>query len=88
MREVTIKVYEFDELPEEIKNKVTAEAINFLIETYDEETASEEMKKATEDANKRLTPWFTGEYVWEYCKDEVLGLCRSCEYERDGEVFC
>ena len=88
MREVMIKVYKFDELEEATKNKVIEEAINFLIDTYDEDIASEGLKKAIKDAEKMQTPWFTGEYVWDYCKDEVMELCQGiCEYERDGEIF-
>ena len=87
MREVAIKVFKFDELNEETKTKVFGLVIDFLIETYDEDTASEGMKKAVAGAERMRTPWFTDEYVREYCRDEVMKICQQAEYEKDGRVF-
>jgi len=89
MKTVTIPVYEYDELSEEVQTKVTTETIQSMIETFDGSAAScsDGLYKAITEAEKMQTPWFTVEYVWDYCKEEVLELCRDWMYFKDGRVY-
>jgi hypothetical protein len=34
-----------------------------------------------------LTPWFTGAYIWDYCREMILACCRDFEYLANGSVF-
>jgi len=33
------------------------------------------------------TPWFVGEYMLDYAKEEIEELCRICDYLEDGTYF-
>lgn len=57
------------------------------IEVYKFEDMPEKMKKACLQAEKMLTPWFTGSYIWEYCREDILEELNLNEYEKDGEIF-
>jgi len=83
---VTYKVYQFDELSEEAKLKATnAEIENIMELEYQDLTTNQ--KKAVDEAEEMLTPWFTAEYLWEYAGEEVEDLCRMNDYLEDGSYF-
>lgn len=87
MREVTktFKVYTFDELSKRAQDQAVTNEITMMLEIYSEDESagtSENLKKAVHKADAMQTPWFTGEYVWEYCKDEILRNLR--EYYGEG----
>ena len=83
------EVFLFDELSENAQNKVINNHIIFLIETIAYEDGSENFKKAVHTAEGMHTPWFTGEYIWEYCKDEILPDLKREDalYLKDGKFF-
>jgi len=83
-----IITYDFDELTEKAKNFAINEQIEFMMETTDYEQGSAEFKKAIDEADNMRTPWFTGEYIWEHCKDEILEELKKFEFFGDGKVFC
>jgi len=81
------EVYNFNELSEESKNQAINDTIKFFIECFDYENLSDNMKKAINEAEKMRTPWFIGEYIWEYAKEEILENCRQYEYLKNGIIF-
>lgn len=83
------EVYTFDELSPEAQGKAIGDQIAFELEVTPYEEMSESMKKAVDKAEKMQTPWFTGEYVWDYCKDEIIENIKLNEYEftKDGKIF-
>ena len=89
MKTVTIPIFEYDELSKEAQEKVINETIQFMIETIDPETdeCSLEFIRASKEARELQTPWFLAEYVWDYCKEEVLGYCREFFYFKNGSVY-
>ena len=89
MRLIQLPVFTYDELPEKVQSKIINDAITFMVETFDGSAAScsDVFYKAVMTAEKMQTPWFTHEYVWEYCKEEVLEICRDVEYFNDGRVY-
>mgnify|MGYP000937857675 CR=1 FL=1 len=89
MKEVTVtyKVYTFDELSEEARERAINDEIKFYLEAYSYEDIPEEMQHAIDKAEKMQTPWFTGEYIWEDCKEFILDGCRQYDYTADGKVF-
>ncbi len=82
--------YEFNELPQEAKDKAIADQIEFWMEAreYDEETPGN-YEKAIDKAEQMQTPWFTGSYIYEYCKDELVEEIEINEYLFDeaGEIL-
>lgn len=83
------KVYSFDELSEDAKNRAISDYIDFLLETTLYEDMTENLKKAVDKAESMQTPWFTGSYVFDYCKDELIETIKANEYEftEDGKIF-
>ena len=75
------KVYGFEELSQKAKDKAINDHINFLMKVTQYEEASDNYKKALDKAEATKTPWFAGEYIWEYCKDEILQSIEMNHYE-------
>ena len=71
MRIAKIKVYKYNELSETVKTKIINNTINFFLE-LPYENLSEKMKKAVDKAESLYTPWFSGSYIWEYARDEII----------------
>jgi len=81
--------YEFNNLSKEAKEKVNNDTISFLLDTYDGNYDSENMKKAISKSEYMKTPWFAGEYVWEYCKEEIKEMLEINKYlfDEEGEIL-
>ena len=86
---ISYQVYSFDELPKKSQDMAVSEFIDFLMDTtdYDDPLAPDGYKKAIDYANRLQTPWFTGAYIFDYCKDYVLDSCREYDYLLNGSVF-
>jgi len=82
-------VYKYDELSQEAKDQALENEISFYIECIDYKEMSELMKKAVDTANRMLTPWFTGNYIYDYCKQEIEDTIRINDYwfTADGVIF-
>lgn len=88
MKLIQIPIFTYDELPKEIQEKIINDAIQFMIEVYDDpEEWSPNFALACKKADDMRTPWFVGEYIWELCKEEVLTLCREVLYFRNGKIY-
>jgi hypothetical protein len=75
------EVYKFDELNQAGQDKAISDFIDFMLECTREEDASENFKKAVRHAERLHTPWFTGSYVLDYCRDEILETMRLNDYD-------
>jgi len=84
---ITYEVYRYDELSEEAKLNATNKEIQDMLEYGLYEDMTDNQKKAVGKANEMLTPWFAGEYIWEYAKDEIEEQCRQNDYLEDGSYF-
>ena len=84
-----IKVYKFKELAEDIQYKIINEEVNFIAETTDfgEISKNSNLYRAYRDCEEMQTPWFIGEYIWDYCKKDILKRLNKYEYEADGKYF-
>jgi len=84
-----IDLYTFDELSEDLKTKVINQHIDTLIEVVDFESLNHNsnMYKAYRESEKMQTPWFIGEYIWDYCKKQIQEDVRAFEYYDNGEIF-
>jgi hypothetical protein len=67
------KVYGFEELSQKAKDKAINDHINFLMKVTQYEEASDNYKKALDKAE--------AEYIWKYCKDEILQSIEMNHYE-------
>ena len=87
---VEVKLYKFNELSEKAKETAINNEIQFMLDVYDVESeyVSDEYKRAIKKADAMQTPWFAGEYIWEYCKDEVLDNLSRYEFTGDGKIYC
>jgi len=79
--------YEYDDLNETAKMIAVNECIRFMIETFDIEHSTKDFRKAVTKSEDMHTPWFLGEYVWEYCKKEVLLMVHHNLYDKRGKVI-
>ena len=84
-----VTLYTYDELSETAQNKAVDETINSWMECENlvPEDALEAFKNAGLHAERMLTPWFWGSYIWDYCKDFVLAECAKGYYQSDGEFY-
>lgn len=69
------------------KDKAIIDEINFLLEVMPYEEMVGNFKKAIDKANAMQTPWFTAEYIWEYCKDDILEILKGYDFLENGEYF-
>ena len=85
MRKITriTEVFRFNELDQDAMDKAINDTVEFLLETYDENTASKELVEAIHKADEMGAPW----YVLEYAGKEVRELCDEWEYLIDGTMF-
>lgn len=84
------EIFTFDELLPVAQEKALSDEINFYLECIPYEDMSPNMQKAIDKAEEMQTPWFTGSYVFEYCKDEIVENIKANEreYEKDGSLYC
>ena len=85
----TFEVYPFCELSEEAQKKAICHHIEFWLDTMYYENGSPNFKKACNKAEAMQTPWFTGNYILDYCEDEIIEEFESLDYRftKDGEFF-
>ena len=83
-----IELIEFDELSDEVQESVIDDTIRFIIDTTDFDKLNKNTKlyKAYKACEKMSTPWFLGQYIWEYCKKMVLKTCKGWLYSEDGTI--
>lgn len=83
------EVYKYNELTDNGKNKAMSDYIESLIEIMPFEDLSHDSNfyKAYKECNRMGTPWFIGEYIYEYCKDELEKDLSDCDFLVDGELF-
>jgi hypothetical protein len=85
----TIELYTFSELSEQAQ----LHAINKLVYAWVEmpdlvtEDAQEGYNKAIRDSERMQTPWFFGEYVYDYCKPQIMQVLEECYYQKDGTFY-
>lgn len=85
-----IKAYEFKDLSEEVQEKVIMDHANFWLEVrqYDEKNKGN-FEKAIDKAEEMKTPWFTHEYIYKYCKDEIIEEIKANKYlfDKKGNIL-
>ncbi len=78
---MNITAYEFDDLNEEAKRKVLVSQVEFWLETRKYKTKYKgNYERAVDKAEEMRTPWFTGEYVLEYCEKELIREIKANKY--------
>lgn len=81
-----IKLFRFDELSEQAKNKAITDNINSLWK-LPEEKLSDNVKKGIDKAEYLKTPWFINGYVFDYAKDEIIEDLKQYEFLEDGTWY-
>jgi hypothetical protein len=79
-----LNVYAFsiDELGAEAQTKAVYEKIGVMLETVNYVEGSSNYRKAITEAERMRTPWFVAEYVYDYCKEEIMDNLRL-----NGDMF-
>jgi len=67
-------VVPYEEMTEEEQKASINDALKFISEVIPYEDMPDEAKKACDKANEMLTPWFTGEYLWDMAEEYVRGF--------------
>ena len=88
-REKIIRLIEFNKLSKESQDCVINSVITTIIDTTDfgQLHKNSKLYKAYRDCTKMKTPWFLGEYIWEYCKSMVLKECKRWLYSEDATIM-
>ena len=91
MRTITkqINIYKFDELDENIQNKIITDYIDFILNTTDFEKINKNtnLYRAYKRCERMQTPWFIHQYVFDYCKRQILKVVKEYEYLQNGKMF-
>jgi hypothetical protein len=89
MRTIRTKIYKFDELPKDVQDRLINTRIEemMMYEHEDHYDNWPEYKKACDKADSLQTPWFTGAYIWDYCKDDILRSLKEYEYYSNGHIY-
>ena len=86
LQPLEIPAYEFKDLCQHAQDRVLNRQIEFWMETreYIEEHPGN-FEKAIDEANSIQTPWFTGSYILEYCKEELIEELESLLFDHNGD---
>jgi hypothetical protein len=82
-------IYKFDELDENTQNSVVSNYIqNWLYSVdYEKLNKNSNLYKAIKKAEDLQTPWFTINYVYDYCEKEILRNVKKEEYYENGNLY-
>lgn len=83
--------YEFDELRYNSQETAICDHVSFWMEggrEYDIENKGN-FERACDKAEELKTPWFTGSYVYDYCKDEIIEqiVINKYLFDEEGELI-
>lgn len=91
MRKITKEytIYKFNELDEDIQNRVVSNYIEDWLCSIDYEKLNKNsnLYKAIKKAEDLQTPWFTINYVYDYCEKEILRNVKKEEYYKNGNLY-
>lgn len=84
-----IKIYDFKELDQNIQENIINDFINMIVEmtNFEELNKNSNLYKAYKKCEELQTPWFLGQYIWDYDKKNVLKMCKSYNYLKNGEIY-
>ena len=85
-----INIYKYDELDEEAKQKAIYCYIDFLaysIEDITKLSKNSNLYKAVKMAEDMHTPWFTYNYIYDYCEKQILREVKKHKYYEDGGLY-
>jgi phosphodiesterase/alkaline phosphatase D-like protein len=85
----TYKVYKFDELSDKAQTRAIIDEVNHFANTIDwscEEYIPDYVQKAIDKSEEMKTPWFFGDYIYEYGKDMIALQLEDYEFYESGEI--
>ena len=85
-----INIYKYNELDETAKEKAIYNYIDFLAHTIEDVTKlnkNSNLYKAIKLAEDMQTPWFTYDYIWDYCNKQILKEVKHHKYYEDGGLY-
>ena len=84
-----IKIYNFKELDQNIQENIINDFINMIVEmtNFEELNKNSNLYKAYKKCKELRTPWFLGQYIWDYDKKNILKMCKNYNYLKNGEIY-
>ena len=84
-----IKIYDFKELDQNIQENIINDFINMIVEmtNFEKLNKNSNLYKAYKKCKELQTPWFLGQYIWDYDKKNILKMCKSYNYLKNGEIY-
>lgn len=82
-------IYRFKDLSKEAQTTAINDYITFLVEITEFEKLhhNSNLYKACKEAMDMKTPWFIGEYIWNYCKKSILKDLNNDFFNVNGEFI-
>lgn len=82
-------IYKFNELKEESKDKVINNFIKELVEftNFSKISKNSNLYKAYKQCEDLQTPWFIGNYIYDYCKKDILKKAKKYMYYENGNIY-
>jgi hypothetical protein len=74
-------LFKYDELSQDAKDTAISNEIAYFIDCVNYDDMSDAMRKACDKAESMRTPWFVGEYIYDYCKEEIEDCMRFNDYD-------
>lgn len=84
-----IELFKFKELNKDVQESVINSTIDRLIETTDfsKLNHNSNMYKAYKRSVNLKTPWFLGQFIWEYCEKAVRKMLNEFYYDTYGTPY-
>ena len=85
----TIKVFFFDPHEQRAMQKSPIANASDIILTTDFSMLDKRsnLYRAFKESEKMQTPWFLGQYIWEYCEKQILKTLKSHKYYENGGLY-
>lgn len=89
MKKVTFNILTFAELSPEAKLNAVENEINYCMEEHDWDLWTPNMKKASEEADRKRSPDLFEKLAWKYCENEATVRLSNPQYSffSDGELY-
>lgn len=84
-----IKLYKFEELKEYAKDRAITEYIDFITSTteFSKLNKNTNLYRAFKKSEELQTPWFLGDYIWKYCKEDMIPKLKMMWFLESGEYY-
>lgn len=82
-------IFKYNELCDDAKERAIYNYIDDMANDINWDTINKNsnLYKAIKKAESMQTPWFTYNYIYEYCEKEIMKNIRKLEFYEDGGLY-